>query len=184
MMTKHFQQTFFSKISECFQTLHKCFLHCTLRSDERLTLLQIHLVQKSATEENLCVWVLLGFFFLILCFLFIFLENNANLIYGNKWEISIEKFWDLQWTERESAHGYHSPSETWRILKSLLKDRAFSAVLLLLFVSELLSCYSGERDGQKGQQRPWKHPASIWNLNWGVVKAYFLFEDWKRRPGP
>lgn len=120
-MTKHFWQTFFSKISECFQTLHTWFLYCTLHSDEWLTLLQIHLVQKNSTEENLlCVCRIRGFF-LILCFLFKFLENDPNLIYGNKWEISIERFWHLHGTERESAHGYSHTvnlditAEGWRL---------------------------------------------------------------------
>lgn len=91
----------------------------------------------------------------------------------------------LQWTERESDYGSYCPLDIRWILKALLKDRAFSAVLLLLlFVIELPSCYLGERGDQRGQQRPWKHSARIWNLNWGVANAYFVFEDWERVLGP
>lgn len=31
----------------------------------------------------------------------------------------------------------------------------------VVLVTELLSCYLGESDDQKGRQRPWKHPARI-----------------------
>lgn len=81
----------------------------------------------------------------------------------------------------ECDYGQCSPWHMRLILQALLKDGAFSAVLLLLFVTELLSCCLGGKGGQKG---PWKHSARIWNLSWAVANAYFLLENWERRLGP
>lgn len=150
---------------------------------ERLTLLRICPVQKIPWRKKFIVLhvCLLNFILFCVCSIYVFREQSKFKLWKQV-GIFHGKVVRLQGTEGQSNYGLYSPLDGGWILKAPLKDRAFYPVLLLLlFVTELLSCYLGEKDDQKGQQRPCKHSARIWNPNWGVANAYFIFEAWKRR---
>lgn len=165
--------------------LSNTLLHDILHSDEWLTLLQICPVQKIPQRKRFIfllfflVFFKILFYFIFLSAVFAFLENGPDLIYRNKLEISMEKLWDCSEQKGNLIMVnivLQPEGESWR---HCWRTEPFLLSFSCCCLSQLLSCYLGESGDQKGQQRPWKHSARIWNLNWGVANAYFLLRTEK-----